>query len=261
MKVVILAGGFGTRISEESHLRPKPMVEIGQKPILWHIMKLYSYYGYCEFIICAGYKQYVIKDWFMNYFYHNSDVTLDFSKGYNAICTYKNTVEPWKITIADTGEDTFTGGRVKRIKEYIGDETFFLTYGDGLSDININKLLCFHQQRNVLCTLTAVKPEGRFGVLDVEGNCVCSFREKSKNDMGWINGGFMVVEPQVIDYIRDDTTIFEKEPLERLAKEGNLNCYKHEGFWKCIDTLKDKKQLETLLDSGKAPWKVWDRNV
>jgi len=258
MKVVILAGGFGTRISEESHLKPKPMVEIGGKPILWHIMKLYSYYGYNDFIICAGYKQHIVKEWFMNYNLYNSDITLDFSGGKSSVMTHKQYVEPWKVTIIDTGENTSTGGRIKRVKKYIGDVPFFLTYGDGISDININRLLEFHKRCNTRCTLTAVQPEGRFGVLDISGNHVRSFREKYKNDTGWINAGFMVVEPEVIDYIDGDEVTFEREPLERLAVEGNLSCFKYNGFWRCIDTLKDKLQLDELLKRGIAPWIVWE---
>lgn len=260
MKVVIFAGGFGTRISEESRLKPKPMVEIGEMPIIWHIMKLYSYYGHHEFIICAGYKQHMIKEWFMNYYYHNSDITLDFSNGMNTILTHKHNIEPWKITIIDTGEDTLTGGRLKRVREYIKEETFFLTYGDGVSDINIDTLFEFHRRQNTLCTLTAVKPEGRFGVLDINGNYVQSFREKQEKDSGWINAGFMVVEPKVIDYIENDTVMFEQEPLENLAAEGKLSCFRHNGFWKCMDTLKDKILLEELSNNGTAPWMVWRRN-
>lgn len=258
MKVVILAGGFGTRISEESHLKPKPMVEIDGKPILWHIMKLYSHYGYNDFIICAGYKQHIIKEWFMNYNLYNSDITLDYSGGKSSLISHKQYVEPWRVTIVDTGESTSTGGRIKRVKEYLEDAPFFLTYGDGISDININKLLGFHKQCKTRCTLTAVQPEGRFGVLDISGKYVRSFREKCKNDAGWINAGFMVVEPEVIDYIGGDDVTFEKEPLEQLAEEGNLSCFKYSGFWRCIDTLKDKMQLEEQLKKGVAPWIVWE---
>lgn len=256
MKVVLLAGGFGTRISEESHLKPKPMIEIGEKPILWHIMKLYAYYGYHEFIICAGYKQQVIKEWFANYFLHNSDLTFDFTQK-NEMLVHNQMTEPWKVTVVDTGLHTFTGGRVKRIQKFIEEEPFFLTYGDGVSDVNLQELLQFHQTQGGLATLTAVQPEGRFGILEVEETKVTSFREKKKEDQGWINGGFMVLEPAVLDYIEGDHTILEKEPLERLAEEKNLNCYKHYGFWQCMDTLRDKEKLEKMWLEQKAPWKVW----
>lgn len=260
MKVVILAGGFGTRISEETYLKPKPMIEIGEMPIIWHIMKLYSYYGYKEFVICAGYKQHVIKEWFQNYYYYNSDITIDYSGKNKSIIRHKNNIEPWKVTIVNTGENTLTGGRIKRVRSYLENETFFLTYGDGVSDVNINNLLKFHREQNKLCTVTAIKPEGRFGILDVEGKYVRSFREKGISDTGWINAGFMVVEPKVLDYIKDDETVFEKEPLEKLADEGNLICFKHNGFWKCIDTLKDKIQLESFLKNNTAPWMIWKEN-
>lgn len=257
MKVVILAGGYGTRISEESHLRPKPMIEIGSKPILWHIMKLFSYYGYNEFIICAGYKQHVIKEWFSNYFLHNSDLTFDFTKS-NNIIVHNNESEPWKVTVVDTGLNTLTGGRIKRIKNYVGNEPFFMTYGDGVADVDINELFHFHKAEGGLATLTAVQPDGRFGIIDIRGNKVVSFREKNKEDMGWINGGFMVLEPEVFDYIEGDATTFEKYPLEKLAKEDNLNCYKHYGFWQCMDTMRDKEKLEKLWADNTAPWKIWD---
>lgn len=256
MKVVLLAGGFGTRISEESHLKPKPMIEIGEKPILWHIMKLYSHYGYNEFIICAGYKQHVIKEWFANYFLHNSDITFDFTDSNNMI-VHNNAAEPWKVTVVDTGLNTMTGGRIKRIKDYIGNEPFFLTYGDGVSDVEIDSLVNFHNEKGGMATITAVQPDGRFGVIDIENEKVMSFREKSKDDMGWINGGFMVVEPTVFDFIKDDTTVFERYPLEHIATEGKLNCYKHYGFWQCMDTLRDKEKLEKMWESETAPWKVW----
>ena len=257
MKVVILAGGYGTRISEESHLRPKPMIEIGEKPILWHIMKLYSYYGYNEFIICAGYKQHMIKQWFADYYLHNSDITFDFRSGSNDMIVHNNVSEPWKVTIIDTGLNTMTGGRLKRIKDYIGSESFLMTYGDGVSDVNIQKVVEFHHNQNSLCTLTAVQPEGRFGVLDLNGNKIQSFREKIKDDMGWINAGFMVIEPEVLNYIEDDFVTFEKEPLEKLAAEQMLFCYRHAGFWQCMDTMRDKEKLETLWQNNEAPWKVW----
>lgn len=257
MKVVILAGGFGTRISEESEVKPKPMIEIGGMPILWHIMKLYSYYGHNEFVICAGYKQHIIKEWFANYFIHNSDITFDFTNG-NQMLVHNKFTEPWIVTVIDTGLTTMTGGRIKRVKSYVEDGTFLMTYGDGVSDIAIDKLIDFHKRGGKLATLSAVQPEGRFGVMDIEDNYVKSFREKSRNDMGWINGGYMVLEPQVLDYIADSTVMFEAEPLERLAAEGNLMCYKHDGFWQCMDTLRDKKKLEKLWATGNAPWKVWD---
>lgn len=257
MKVIILAGGLGTRISEESHLRPKPMIEIGEKPILWHIMKLYSYYGYNEFIICAGYKQNFIKQYFADYYLYNSDITFDFRTGNNDMVVHNNVSEPWKVTIVDTGLNTMTGGRIKRVRDYIGNETFLMTYGDGVSDVNIDKLVEFHQKQGSLCTLTAVQPEGRFGILDLNENKIISFREKNKADMGWINTGFMVIEPKVFDYIKEDATVFEREPLERLADEGEINCYKHYGFWQCMDTMRDKEKFEMLWQKNMAPWKIW----
>lgn len=258
MKVVILAGGFGTRISEESHLKPKPMIEIGDKPILWHLMKYYSAFGFNEFIICLGYKHYVVKEFFDDYYLHTSDVTYDFTSNQKKFTIHNNVAEPWKVTLIDTGLHTMTGGRIKRVKEYIGNQTFFLTYGDGVSDINLKELLAYHKQHGKLATMTAIQPGGRFGVLEIKKDGqIDSFKEKNKEDGGWINGGFMVLEPQVIDYIDNDSTVFEKEPLERLAHEGQLNAYKHRGFWQCMDTLRDKNQLEQLLDEGKAPWKVW----
>lgn len=258
MKVVILAGGFGTRISEESHLKPKPMIEIGDKPILWHLMKYYSAFGFNEFIICLGYKHYVVKEFFDDYYLHTSDVTYDFTSNQKKFTIHNNVAEPWKVTLIDTGLHTMTGGRIKRVKEYIGNQTFFLTYGDGVSDINLKELLAYHKQHGKLVTMTAIQPGGRFGVLEIKKDGqIDSFKEKNKEDGGWINGGFMVLEPQVIDYIDNDSTVFEKEPLERLAHEGQLNAYKHRGFWQCMDTLRDKNQLEQLLDEGKAPWKVW----
>lgn len=256
MKVVILAGGLGTRISEESHLKPKPMIEIGDKPILWHIMKLYSAYGYNEFIICCGYKQYVIKEYFADYYLHNCDVTFDFSAE-NKMIVHSNEAEPWKVTVIDTGLHTMTGGRIKRIRQHIGDNPFMLTYGDGVADIDITQILEFHKAHGKIGTMSAVRPEGRFGVLELEKNSVKSFREKDKNDGGWINCGFMVMEPTIFDYIEGDQTTFEREPLERLAKEGQLECYKHKGFWQCMDTMRDKEKLESLWNSGCAPWKVW----
>lgn len=256
MKAVILAGGFGTRISEESHLRPKPMIEIGGKPIIWHIMKWYSHFGVNEFIVCAGYKQDVIKEWFANYFLHTSDVTFDFTNG-NEVIVHSQHAEPWKVTVVDTGLNTMTGGRIKRIRPYIEDESFLVTYGDGVADVDINSLIAFHQVHGHKATLTGVQPEERFGILDLDGDSIQSFREKSKNDVGWINGGFMVLEPSVLDYIDGDETIFERGPLETLASEGQLDCYKHEGFWQCMDTLRDKEKLERMIEQGVAPWIYW----
>lgn len=259
MKVVILAGGLGTRISEESHLCPKPMIEIGGQPILWHIMKEYSAYGFHEFVICAGYKQQVIKEYFANYYLHRSDITFDFADE-NLMQIHNNVAEPWKVSIVDTGLHTMTGGRIKRVRDYIGNETFMLTYGDGVCDVNIKNLYEFHKDSGKMATMTAIQPGGRFGTLDIdESNVIERFSEKRKEDGGWINGGYMVVEPQVIDYIEGDSTVFEREPLEKLATEGQLQAYKHDGFWQCMDTLRDKTLLETLLEENRAPWKVWDK--
>ena len=258
MKVVLLAGGFGTRISEESHLKPKPMIEIGGQPILWHIMKEYSSYGFNEFVICAGYKQQVIKEYFANYYLHRSDITFDFT-AQNEMVVHNNVAEPWKVSIVDTGLNTMTGGRIKRVRDYIGNDTFMLTYGDGVCDINIKELYDFHKKSGKLATMTAIQPGGRFGTLDIdESNTIERFSEKRKEDGGWINGGYMVIEPQVIDYIDGDQTVFEREPLERLAAEGQLQAYKHDGFWQCMDTLRDKNLLEELLEQNKAPWKIWE---
>lgn len=256
MKVVLLAGGFGTRISEESHLKPKPMIEIGEKPILWHVMKLYSQYGYYDFIICLGYKQYVIKEFFADYFLHTSDVTFDMAE--NKMIVHNNYSEPWKVTLIDTGLNTMTGGRVKRIKEYIGDERFMLTYGDGVSNVDIAKLVEFHKSHGKIATMTAVNAGQRFGVLDIQqDSTINAFREKSNSDGSMINAGFMVLEPKIFDYIKDDTTIFEKEPLETVAKMKELKAYRHDGFWNCMDTQRDKQKLEEMWASGEAPWKVW----
>ena len=262
MKAVILAGGFGTRISEESGIRPKPMVEIGGKPILWHIMKIYSYYGVNEFIICCGYKGYMIKEYFSNYFLHMSDVTFDLSS--NSMSVHKINSEPWKVTLVDTGEGTMTGGRIKRIREYLDDEPFFLTYGDGVSDIDIQKSFEFHKKQNVLVTLTAVQQPGRFGAFTLHSNesTIHSFREKTTgdgNDNAWINGGFFIVNPKALDLIEDDKTSWEREPLEQLAHMGQLAAYKHCGYWQPMDTLRDKQTLEDLWNSSKAPWNVWDK--
>ena len=261
MKVVILAGGLGTRISEESALRPKPMIEIGGKPILWHIMKIYSHYGFHEFVICLGYKGYMIKEYFADYYLHTSDVTFDFTQG-NSMTVHNNVSEPWKVTLVDTGLNAQTGCRIKRVQKYIGDEPFMLTYGDGVSDIDLHALIAAHEEKKgqVLVTMTAVQPGGRFGMLDIESttNAVSRFVEKAKEDGGWINGGFMVVEPAVFNYLcDDDTCIFEKEPLETIAQRGGLHAFKHMGFWQCMDTQRDKGRLETLWASGDAPWKIW----
>ncbi len=257
MKVVILAGGFGTRISEESHLRPKPMVEIGEMPILWHIMKIYSHYGYNDFIICLGYKQYMVKDFFADYFLHTSDVMFDLSD--NSMHVLNNYTEPWKVTLIDTGLTTMTGGRVKRIQKYVGDEPFMLTYGDGVADIDLNALERFHRDHGRIATITAVNIGQRFGVLDIaEDGHVDSFREKNDDDGGLVNGGFMVMNPGIFDYLEGDQTVFEQEPLRRLAAEGELMAYRHEGFWECMDTQRERDQLERMWMSGNAPWKVWD---
>jgi len=256
MKAVILAGGLGTRISEETVLKPKPMVEIGGKPILWHIMKMYSHHGINDFIICCGYKGYVIKEYFANYFLHMSDVTFDMSK--NSMEVHQRSAEPWRVTLVDTGEEAMTGGRLKRVADYVMDDEFFcMTYGDGVSDVNITELLNFHKAQNVKATVTATIPPGRFGALDISGNKVSSFMEKPKGDGALINGGFFVLSPKVLDYITDLQTIWEREPLERLAQEGDLAAFKHHGFWQPMDTLRDKMHLEELWLSGKAPWKVW----
>lgn len=258
MKVVILAGGFGTRISEESEYKPKPMIEIGGKPILWHIMKEYSYYGYNEFVICAGYKQHIIKEWFADYFLHTSDITFDFTQG-NKMIVHNQHSEPWKVTVVDTGLNTMTGGRIKRVQPYIGNETFMMTYGDGVCDVDINKLVEFHKQHGKIATLTSVLLEQAKGVLDIGGdNAVHSFREKSVTDGAPINAGYMVLNPEIFDYIEGDDTVFEKTPLERLAAEGQLMSYSHRGFWQCMDTKREKDILEQLLAKGKAPWKKWE---
>ena len=257
MKVVILAGGLGTRITEESHLKPKPMIEIGDTPILWHIMKTYSHYGFNEFVICCGYKGYAIKEYFADYYLHRSDITFDFSKG-NEIIVHNNVSEPWKVTLVDTGLNTMTGGRVKRVANHVGNETFMLTYGDGVCNINIKELVDFHKNHGKMATITAIQPGGRFGVVEIDGNdSISAFKEKSKEDGGWINGGFMVLEPSIFDLIEDDNTIFEKYPLEIAASRGQLVAYKHHGFWQCMDTLRDRILLEELWASGQAPWKVW----
>jgi glucose-1-phosphate cytidylyltransferase len=257
VKSVILAGGLGSRISEETSLRPKPMVEIGGKPLLWHIMKLYSAHGINDFIICCGYKGYVIKEYFANYFLHMSDVTFDMDA--NKMLVHQRYAEPWKVTLIDTGDETMTGGRLKRVKEYIEDEeAFCFTYGDGVGNVDITALIAFHKKQKVLATLTATIPPGRFGALDLSDNKILSFQEKPKGDGALINGGFFVLSPKVIDYIKNDSTIWEREPLETLAKEGNLAAFTHEGFWQPMDTLRDKTFLEELWRKGNPPWKVWE---
>jgi len=257
MKVVLLAGGLGTRIAEESELRPKPMIEIGGMPILWHIMKEYSHYGFNDFIVCAGYKQHMIKEWFADYFLYTSDVTFDFTQG-NRMIIHDQRTEPWRVTVVDTGYGTMTGGRIKRIQKYVGDETFMMTYGDGVCDVDMQKLLDFHRSHGKLATLTAVMMEQTKGVLNIGGdNAVHSFREKAVTDSAPINAGYMVLEPAVFDYIEGDQTVFERQPLERLAAEGQLMSYTHQGFWQCMDTMREKIQLESLWNSGEAPWKSW----
>lgn len=256
MKVVILAGGMGTRLSEETGIKPKPMVEIGERPMIWHIMKLYSHYGFNDFVACLGYKGYHIKEYFANYFVHRSDMTIDLQNNKREI--HGSTAEPWKVTLVDTGADTMTGGRIKRIKNYIGDETFMLTYGDGLSNVNIEKLLSFHREHGKLATITSIQPLGRFGAMQMSGdNVVETFFEKPRGDGSWVNGGFFVLEPKIFDYIEGDNSIWERKPLEGLAKDGQLVTYKHHGFWACMDTLKEKTDLEEMWSEGRAEWKVW----
>jgi len=256
MKVVILAGGFGTRISEESHLKPKPMIEVGDKPILWHIMKIYSHYGFNDFVICLGYKGYSIKEYFAHYFLHESNVTFDFTDGTRI--THEHTAEPWRVTLVETGLETMTGGRVKRIQPYVNDKPFMLTYGDGVGNVDIRALVDFHKKSGCLATVTSTQPSGRFGALNLgEDDFVKGFQEKPKGDGGWINAGFFVMEPGIFDYIENDTTILEKDPLENLAHDGQLVTYKHRGFWQPMDTLRDKIHLEQLWKKDQAPWKVW----
>lgn len=257
MKAIILAGGFGTRISEETHLRPKPMIEIGGMPIIWHIMKLYSFYGISEFIICCGYKGYVLKEYFANYALHRSNVTFDFRQQITEL--HKDQAEPWRVTLVDTGEQTMTGGRLKRISEYLSDDDdFCMTYGDGLSNVNIESLIAFHKDNSRLATVTAVMPPGRFGSLTQEGGLVKSFEEKPFGESGWINGGFFVLNKKVLNFIEGDGTTFENTPLIELATSGELSAFEHRGFWQPMDTLRDKMKLEELWDSGSPPWKVWD---
>ena len=256
MKAVILAGGLGTRISEESHLKPKPMIEIGGKPILWHIMKMYSNHGINEFIVCLGYKGYIIKEYFSNYFLHMSDVT--FCMRENKMEIHRELAEPWKITLVDTGENTMTGGRIKRVSQYLNNESFCLTYGDGVSDIDISALISHHRKTGRQATVTAIQPPGRFGAMNMDGSLVTSFQEKPAGDGNWINGGFFVLEPSVLDYIESDETIWEHNPLQQLAEKSQLTAYKHYGFWQAMDTLRDKNALEELWVSGQAPWKSWE---
>jgi len=257
MKVVILAGGYGTRLSEETSVRPKPMVEIGEKPILWHIMKIYSHFGLEDFVICLGYKGSVIKEYFANYFLYKSDLTFDLKN--NEMTVHRNGVESWKVTLVDTGDGTMTGGRIKRIKDYVGDETFCMTYGDGVSNIDIEKLIQFHKEQDAYATLTAVQPPGRFGTFSLgnQDTKITSFQEKPQGDGAWINGGFFVLEPEIFDYIDGDETVWEKKPLERLANEGKLAAFKHKGFWQPMDTLRDKNVIEGLWNSPSVPWKIW----
>jgi glucose-1-phosphate cytidylyltransferase len=259
MKAVILAGGLGTRISEETILRPKPMIEIGARPILWHIMKIFSSYNINDFIICLGYKGYLIKEYFANYFLHTSDVTFDIAK--NKIEIHQNYAEPWRITLVETGEKSMTGGRLKQVENYLEDEPFCFTYGDGVADIDISKLVAYHNQQKTLATLTAVQPTGRFGAIEIEHGRVMHFNEKPQGDGGWINGGFFVLSPKVLDYIEDENTIWERQPLEMLANEAQLSAYQHDGFWYAMDTLRDKEHLEKLWASGTAPWKKWSEKL
>jgi len=255
MKVVILAGGLGTRISEETHLKPKPMIEIGGKPILWHIMKSYSAFGINDFVICCGYKGYMIKEYFANYFLHTSDVTFDMKN--NKMEVHRKSAEPWKVTLVDTGLETMTGGHLKKVQDFVDDETFCFTYGDGVSNVDISKLIEFHNNSNTLATVTAVQPPGRFGTLDITGNKITNFEEKPAGDGNWINGGFFVLEPKIFDYIDGDSTIWERQPLENLANDKQLSAFRHSNFWQPLDTLRDKNYLESLWTSNKAPWKIW----
>lgn len=257
MKTVILAGGYGTRISEESHLKPKPMIEIGERPILWHIMKIYSHYGFNDFIICLGYKGYFIKEYFAHYFLHESDITYDFTSN-DKVTIHNNFAEPWKVTLVNTGLDTMTGGRIKRIMPYIGNETFMLTYGDGVANVDVNSLFEYHRRHGKVATITSSQPGGRFGALDIDdSNVVIGFREKPKGDSLWVNAGFFVFESEIFNYLKDDSTILERDPLETLAKEEQLMTYKHTGFWQPMDTMRDKNYLDSLWQSGNIPWKVW----
>jgi len=255
MKAVILAGGLGSRISEESHLRPKPMIEIGGKPIIWHVMKIYSHFGISDFVICLGYKGYIIKEYFANYFLHMSDVTFDMAE--NRMQIHDQHAEPWRVTLVDTGEHTMTGGRLKRVRKYLGDETFCMTYGDGVADIDIDALLAFHRRHGKPATVTAVQPPGRYGALEIQGDRVSGFQEKPQGDGGWINGGFFVLEPHALDHIAGDGTIWEQQPMRELARRGELMSHFHRGFWQPMDTLRDKNLLEEHWQSGRAPWRLW----
>lgn len=255
MKVVILAGGLGTRISEESHLRPKPMIEIGGKPILWHVMKIYSAHGLNDFVICLGYKGYLIKEYFANYFLHTSDVTFDMKS--NRMEVHQNSAEPWRVTLVDTGEETMTGGRLKRVARYLDDNDFCFTYGDGVGDVDIGRLIAFHREQRTAATVTAVQPPGRFGAINLAQSKITSFQEKPQGDGGWISGGFFVLQRKSIDYIDGDATVWEREPMRRLAEEGEMSAFLHTGFWQPMDTLRDKVQLEELWSSARAPWKIW----
>lgn len=259
MKVVILAGGFGTRISEESAFKPKPMIEIGGMPIMWHIMKIYSYYGFNEFVICAGYKQHVIKEWFADYFLHTSDITFDYTNGTNKMVVHNQFSEPWKVSIIDTGLHTMTGGRIRRIRQYVKNETFLMTYGDAVCDVNIQKLVEFHKAKGKIATITSTKLEQLKGVMEINNDdMVNAFREKSDMDSARINGGYMVLEPSIFDYLVDDNTVFEKEPMVNLAKEGQLAAFRYDGFWQCMDTKREMERLEALWQNGRAPWKKWE---
>ena len=255
MKAVILAGGLGSRISEETNLKPKPLIEIGGMPILWHIMKIYSTFDINDFVICCGYKGYLVKEYFANYFLHMSDVTFDIKN--NKMEVHRKNAEPWKVTLVDTGLDTMTGGRLRRVKNFVENETFCFTYGDGLGDVNVSELIKFHKNQKTIVTVTSVQPPGRYGLLDIQGDKISKFIEKPSGDGNWINGGFFVLEPKVFDYLKDDSTVWEREPLEKLSKDGQLSAYKHTGFWQPLDTLRDKNHLEKLWASGKAPWKIW----
>jgi glucose-1-phosphate cytidylyltransferase len=255
MKAVILAGGLGTRLSEETVVRPKPMIELGGRPILWHILKIYGHHGIHDFVICLGYKGYTIKEYFANYFLHMSDVTINLRN--NELKVHQNNSEPWTVTLVDTGEDTGTGGRLRRVRDHVAGERFCFTYGDGLGDVDLRALLAFHAEQKTIATLTAVQPPGRFGAIDLEGDRINTFAEKPPGDGGWVNGGFFVLEPEAFDYLDGDDTMWEREPLEKLARAGQLSAYKHHGFWQALDTMRDKKTLEELWDSGRAPWKVW----
>lgn len=257
MKVVIFAGGYGTRISEESYLKPKPMIEIGEKPLLWHIMKEYSHYGFNDFVICAGYKQHVIKEWFADYFLHNSDITFSFKGGSNKMIVHDQYCEPWDVTVVDTGLDTNTGGRVRRIKKYIGNKTFMLTYGDGVCDLDMNELLAYHQRMGKIATVTAVTISQSKGILDISNGLIKSFREKNAEDDSRINGGYMVFEPGIFDYLTDDNTILEREPMKKLAEEGQLSAYNYDGFWQCMDTKSEMEKLEKMVRMRNAPWIKW----